>query len=445
MGVFMMCRVRAQVVLALAAAVPCSVALSPAALADLPQIKTNASNAVPECATPGRLTAFLRARNGRLDDKFQSIAADYMRIGEELNVRWDAAFFQMLLETGNLTFTGDVSIKQNNFAGLGATGKHAPGETFTDVPTGVRAHIEHLLLYAGDKLDNPVAERTRKVQEWGILTAWQKTISGPMTFGALAKQWAPTSRAYGRDIEAVSDAFYQGACKADDPNPEMMALARPGVDVKSGAVTQIVETASVATEPKLTGAELARRAVDEARASGSFVKSSLGASSLVADMDKAKISATSPVVTILNAPPAAATTTEPGPTAAPAAAEKIASTPGSVSAAGSGSGSVQVAALSTGGSLKSAVAKPSASASKQPSKKSTCRVWTASYGGGRAVIIRANTDEFDNYTVLDVNEGAEKREAEAYIAAYAQGGETVAEFASPSQALDKAFEMCPEG
>lgn len=444
MGVFMMCRVRAQVALALAAAVPCSVAFSPAVLADLPQIKTNASNAVPECATPGRLTAFLRDRNGRLDDKFQSIAADYMRIGEELNVRWDAAFFQMLLETGNLTFTGDVSIKQNNFAGLGATGKRAPGETFADVPTGVRAHIEHLLLYAGDKLDNPVAERTRKVQEWGVLTSWRKTISGPMTFGALAKQWAPTSRAYGRDIEAVSDAFYQGPCKATDPYPEMMALARPGVDVKSGAVTQIVETASVETEPKITGAELARRAVEEARASGSFVKSSLGASSLVADIDKAKASATSPVVTILNAPPPAAAATESGASAEPTAAEKTASTP-PPTGPGASSGTVQVAALSTGGSLKSAAAKPSASATKQPPKKSTCRVWTASYGGGRAVIIRANTDEFDNYTVLDVNEGAEKREAEAYIAAYAQGGATVAEFASPAQALDKAFEMCPEG
>ena len=51
----------------------------------------------------------------------------------------------------------------------------------------------------------------------------------------------------------------------------------------------------------------------------------------------------------------------------------------------------------------------------------------------------------DNYTVLDVNEGSEKREADAYIAAYAKGGEKVGEFANPSQALDKAFELCPDG
>jgi hypothetical protein len=50
-----------------------------------------------------------------------------------------------------------------------------------------------------------------------------------------------------------------------------------------------------------------------------------------------------------------------------------------------------------------------------------------------------------NYTVLDVNDGAEKREADAYIAAYAKGGATVGEFATSTQALEKAFQLCPEG
>jgi hypothetical protein len=72
-------------------------------------------------------------------------------------------------------------------------------------------------------------------------------------------------------------------------------------------------------------------------------------------------------------------------------------------------------------------------------------VWTASYGGAKAIIIKAAAGGATNYTVLDVNEGAEKKEAEAYISAYAKGGETVGEFGSSSQALDKAFELCPEG
>ena len=102
--------------------------------------------------------AFLNSRNGNVDGHFSTIAADYMRIGDELKIRWDIAFFQMLLETGNLTFKGDVKSNQNNFAGLGATGKHVPGESFADVATGVKAHLQHLLLYAGEHLDDPVAD-----------------------------------------------------------------------------------------------------------------------------------------------------------------------------------------------------------------------------------------------------------------------------------------------
>ena len=59
--------------------------------------------------------------------------------------------------------------------------------------------------------------------------------------------------------------------------------------------------------------------------------------------------------------------------------------------------------------------------------------------------VKASADLTTNYTVLDVNEGSEKREAEAYISAYAKGGQTVGEFQSQTQALDKAFELCPEG
>ena len=80
-----------------------------------------------------------------------------------------------------------------------------------------------------------------------------------------------------------------------------------------------------------------------------------------------------------------------------------------------------------------------------PTTAGKCRVWQASYGGQKAIIIRSKSDGYVNYTVLDVNEGVEKREAEAYIQAYAKGGEPVGEFGSQNQALDKAFDLCPEG
>jgi hypothetical protein len=74
-----------------------------------------------------------------------------------------------------------------------------------------------------------------------------------------------------------------------------------------------------------------------------------------------------------------------------------------------------------------------------------CRVWTASYGGQKAVLIKSETAEYTNYTVLDVNAGKEKREAAAYIAAYAKGGETLEDFSSTTKALSKAFKLCPTG
>ena len=55
-----------------------------ASAAELPPIKTAGQNKVPECATPGRVMAFLKARNSSLDPKFEKIAVHYMREGEAL-------------------------------------------------------------------------------------------------------------------------------------------------------------------------------------------------------------------------------------------------------------------------------------------------------------------------------------------------------------------------
>jgi Mannosyl-glycoprotein endo-beta-N-acetylglucosaminidase len=395
---------------------------SPAAAADLPGIKATSSNAVPACATPGRLMAFLQSRNPKLSDRYDGIATDYMRHGEDLGVRWDYAFFQMMLETGNLTYTGDVKPGQNNFAGLGATGGGARGESFPDVSTGVRAHLQHVLMYGGEKIENPVAVRTRNIQEWGVLDDWQKTIKTPITYTHLAKKWAPTSRNYTRDISGIADAFYDGACKDADPRPELLADARKGH--KSSVEVAKVEKTDVVPAGK--GAEIAKKAIAEARASNDIpTRTGLGAGELVK----------------------AAAVTSPAAPAGPAPSFKIlnASPDAAVESAASGlppeSDTAKVDVASFTG-----VANATADKSKAATAKSAnCRVWTASYGGAKAIIIKAAASGATNYTVLDVNEGTEKKEAEAYISAYAKGGELVGEFGSSTQALDKAFELCPEG
>src|SRR5690606_4238466 len=146
------------------------------------------------------LTVYLKQRNPKLDARYESVATEYMRHGEALRVRWDYAFFQMILETRALSYKGDVRADQNNFAGLGATGKGARGERFPDISTGGRAQLERLVMYSGDRVDSPVAERTRNMQDWGVLTKWHAQMSGPITFSQLASKWAPGSRRYASDM-----------------------------------------------------------------------------------------------------------------------------------------------------------------------------------------------------------------------------------------------------
>jgi hypothetical protein len=181
----------------------------------LPGVLLGPNNVVPECATPTRMMDYLKARNPVLDPRYASVAAEYKRIGETLGLRWDYAFYQMMIETltyRNGSRSGDVKPAQNNFAGLGATGGGESGESFKDIATGVRAHLEHLLLYAGRPVTGPVAERTHKLQEWGVLASWQAGFTRPITFSDVAAKWAAGSGAYGRILEALAEKFNE-QCK----------------------------------------------------------------------------------------------------------------------------------------------------------------------------------------------------------------------------------------
>lgn len=381
-------------------------AVVPAIAAQYPVIKSSDQNRVPACASPGRLGAFLQARNATLDSRFADIATLYMRHGEALRIRWDYAFFQMLLETGNLSFQrgsgkpGDVKPSQNNFAGLGATGRGEPGESFADVSTGVKAHLQHLLMYSGESVDDPVAERTRKVQEWGILKSWQKSLKAPATFSDLARKWAPGDNSYARDIDSIATRFYGDWCNRPDPRPDLLAAGR---QAPAGATAASVtpEDSKAAVQPRVEADVAPLLPAAGSRSAAAAPAKAAGLPPLQGDADKA---------------------------AKPGSSDNRAAGPAAGTAAPTGS----LAALVPG--------KPSAGA-----KPLKCRVWTASYGGQKAIIIKATVDQFVNYTVLDVNEGAEKRETDAYIAAYARGGETIGSFPSQTQALDKAFELCPDG
>ena len=413
-------------------------AASTADAGDLPAVKTSPSNKVLVCASPGRLTAFLKSRNDKLANRFDDIATHYMTHGQDLGLRWDYAFFQMLLETGNLKFGGDVKPAQNNFAGLGATGNGEHGESFRDVSTGVRAHLEHLAMYAGERIENPVAERTRKVQEWGVLTEWQKTIKGPMTFGQLARKWAPPARKYAQEIEQVYQTFLDGPCKEADPHPELMATVPPAKEPLASAardgvlrsISDVAVSVDGPTAEKRGGAALAKRVVEEARAEGTASRSSLGAGA-------AKLRADAPADTTARPETEAIPPTLPfkllnGPS--PELDPEVTRT------------SNQPPTQTATQPLVSKIAAGPAARNVKPTitPPAGCKVLTASYGGAKSVIIKSVTTDATHYTVLDVNEGSQARESEAYISAYAPGGKLVAEFQTQALALDKAFELCPE-
>lgn len=67
---------------------------------------------------------------------------------EKEGVKAEVIFAQVCLETGYLSFGGQVSPKQCNFSGIGATDDGAAGATFPDVKTGIRAQVQHLKGYA---------------------------------------------------------------------------------------------------------------------------------------------------------------------------------------------------------------------------------------------------------------------------------------------------------
>jgi hypothetical protein len=199
--------------------------------AALPPILAGADNAVPQCVKPAALMSFVADRNAlvqpprTIDKRFANLAALYQSIGQCVErapekcvaVRWDYAFFQMLIETNYLTFRrpdgapAGVPATDNNFAGVGATVPGKPGEHFNDVATGVLAHLQHVLMYSTKHVPNPVARRTRQVQD--DVQAIMRKLHRPVTFADLAREWTGTDKnTYGSMMQQLAQKFASRYC-----------------------------------------------------------------------------------------------------------------------------------------------------------------------------------------------------------------------------------------
>lgn len=209
----------------------------------LPPIIATEGNAVPSCVTPAALMRFVEERNAPLhrtiDPRLRNIALLYREIGscvarppeKCVAVRWDYAFFQMLIETNYLTFRrpdgtpASMSAQDNNFAGVGAAVAGKPGEHFGDAATGVLAHLQHVLMYATVRIPAPVARRTRLVQD--DVQAVMRRLHRPVTYTDLAREWTGVGKSrYAEEMRRLAERYSARFCRDQDAGVRA-AMAAP--------------------------------------------------------------------------------------------------------------------------------------------------------------------------------------------------------------------------
>lgn len=126
----------------------------------------------------------------------------YIEESEAEGVKAEVAFCQAMLETGFLKFGGDVDKNQYNFAGLGAVGNGVKGESFPDVRTGIRAHVQHLKAYAStDPLNNPKVDTRFDYVKRGVAeyVQWLGMNENPNSTESIKYGWA-AAKNYGYNI-----------------------------------------------------------------------------------------------------------------------------------------------------------------------------------------------------------------------------------------------------
>lgn len=470
-----------------------------------PPIRTSADNRVPACVSPDRLMAFLRDRNDSLDPRYAEIARWYKHYGDAWRVRWDYAFFQMVLETNYLKFRrgdgtrGDVHERQNNFAGIGATGGGVPGERFADIKTGVHAQIQHLVAYSGESVAEPVAKRTRENQD--DIIALSKRLGRAVTFGDLARRWA-VDRQYAKNIDFVAGQFRDGYCKgpavAQDvpvpqpvsarrfpkpsglggPKPQMLAGPQdetlPWRD-QSNSVAQAAPAPPAGTppqpaqeEPKRAGPPVRtlwsreKGAVpEEAKSAPATPQSDAVAGAPVREQGSQRVAIPNeqarPAGSITEETPAAADdgpvelptfriaprTPEPSKLGGPVDAPAQVAMPAPRNLPSGTFVEMDPPAHMTQALNTVPPAAAEVHSHSQGVAADNCRIVTASYGGTKTLLVQSDAKGVLQLTALTVLDGFEKSMLASYAKASAPGARIIAEYRTKADALAEAQAICP--
>jgi hypothetical protein len=284
---------------------------------------------------------------------------------------------------------------QNNFAGIGATGGGVRGESFSDISTGVLAHLGHIRLYSGKPVAAPAAKRTKLVED--VILPWAQGLGRPVTFTDLTTKWSPGDKGYSDDIEMVAKAYRASFCTNED---EMDTIATTEeVVAETAAEETVADTGTGLKNPKTV----------EAKEEINRLLEAASAEDEVAEAESTAYTASTSSPSTKSTKTASATT---------------------------GTGKKKNA---------KAVEKVAAVVTAPAPKTDGCKVFTASYGGVKSLLIEANGDSGLAYTALAVHDGKETAQAQAFINAYAKGGRTIGEYGTVDEALSRAFELCPEG
>jgi N-acetylmuramoyl-L-alanine amidase len=125
--------------------------------------------------------------------RFVDVIRLYYQQAPQLGVRADVALAQSAKETRYGQYGGTVPPEYHNWCGLkttkgGSNSDPSAHAQFPDDATGVRAHLEHLHLYAAGAVANPVDPRH-----------FTRVAGTAHSVEALGGKWAPSST-YGNSI-----------------------------------------------------------------------------------------------------------------------------------------------------------------------------------------------------------------------------------------------------
>lgn len=166
-------------------------------------------------ATKEQIADYIVSKNQMVASYAEELANAYIEEGRAEGARGDIAAAQSVIETGNFTFAGSaVTMKQNNFCGMGVTTRGMKGNSFATMREGVRAQIQHLKAYAtADPLIGACVDPRYKCVEKGCApyVEWLGQKENPK-----GKGWA-TGADYGAKIKRVLSAMIENTSTAEKP------------------------------------------------------------------------------------------------------------------------------------------------------------------------------------------------------------------------------------